>query len=240
MLSKERRSRQKESSGTESKSITVTVSGGGASTTGEYSKSEQGSEAEEVGHLQTQIRGGGLLIKTEGDAVVKGADVVVKELETDIKGQLRVESEQDEQSTKSSGYNYSVGSNMGYGINESKSTKKWVTSQTRLIGSETATIKANKVVNKGGLIANAELEKEEGPEKEEGKKSGPKKETLKDKGQLNWQVNEYENEDMNDESDSHYEAYGINTGASGSASQMASGSQIKINTGGQQHGVRDQ
>ena len=76
LLSKERSSRQKESSGTESKSITVTVSGGGASTTGEYSKSEQGSEAEEVGHLQTQIRGGGLLIKTEGDAVVKGADVV--------------------------------------------------------------------------------------------------------------------------------------------------------------------
>ena len=190
------------------------------------SKERNRSQTSGVSHTLSRLNAGGKLeIQSTEDTLIKGAQVEGGSVDINTGGELRVESVQNTMNSESSGSSVSVGSTMGYQFTESETERRWVDEQTMIVGRDEVNVKANVLVNKGSVIANAEITR--------GK--GGKVERMVDKGKLRVKAEEARYEDIKNVDYSDSIGAGVMmSGQSGYSPGMPKGgtTTVKFNNGG--------
>jgi hypothetical protein len=119
------------------------------------------SKSTSLTHNNSVVKAGDKLdLGAKGDVEVKGANILAKEVEMDVEGNLDIASLQNSSSSKNNALNFNIGIggggiSAGLGFQKGKSKRDWVDNQTSIIGEDKVAINVSKNMDvTGALIGN--------------------------------------------------------------------------------------
>ncbi len=163
-----------------------------------FSMSRSKGSEDQVTQINSQIsaREGTVKIESGNDTTLAGVNVKGKNADLNVGGTLTLASKQDRMESKSENESFTLGSQIGFSIGQSKSKENWTNSQSSILGSDSVKIKAHQLDMVGSIIAN---QKEDGT----------------DGGNLTVDVAKLTYRDLLDSSESSSFNFSIGTGLSG-------------------------